>query len=253
MGWFRVLVLTIVLLLPLVAGAKERRVCIIDSYGLEVTDYVKKHLKEVLEKKKCVFPSSTNACDVEVLLGPGAVAKALKKKSRKKEIYTFVMFPEVLGLEKKENFVGVRIFPLPKETAEKFFSYTKLKKEKVAVPISKEMLSIAKRYLPDDTFDVLPFSDDITAIYSKLGNYDYVYIFPDPKLLRVVNILNLVRFCKENGKILITGLPDLDKYDVNFVYAVDYDALVYLLAKLVEMDSKKGILPCPAKVKVWNR
>ena len=251
----RVLVLILIILLPLASSAGEVRACIVDSYGIQVTSYVKERLTELLKKKKytLISYSARKSCDIKVLLGTPAVAEALKRGEKGKVIYTFVMFPELLKLEKRRNFVGIRIFPLPKRTAEKFFAYTGLEKRKIAVPISGDMVNLAKRYLPSDLFDIVPFSGDIATVYPKLKNYSYIYVFPDPVVLRIVNMLSLVKFSKSSGKILISGLPDLDRYDVNFIYAVDYDELVDLIVELIGENPKERIIPCPARVKVWNR
>jgi len=252
MGWIRVLVLILSVLLPFVSSAKGIRACIIDSYDIQFTNYVKRRLEEILRTGHTLVSYSQYGCEVKVLLGTPAVVEALKKGERKKVIYTFVMFPELLKLKKRKNFFGIRIFPLPKRTVEKFFNCTGLKREKVAVPVSKDILELARLYLPSELFDIVTFSDDITSIYSKLKNYTYIYIFPDPNVLKVVNMLNIVKVSKTNGKILISGLPDLDKYDVNFVYAVDYDKLVEAIVKLLKETPKERLLPCPARVKVWN-
>jgi len=252
MAWLRVLLLAFTLLLPLVSSAKGIRACVVDSYKIKVTSYVKDSLVKRLRKSGVFVSLSNNGCDVKVLLGTPAVVEALKRGEEKKVIYTFVMFPELLALEEKKNFIGIRIFPLPKRTAEKFFNYTGLKKKRIAVPISRKMVGLAERYLPKDTFDIIPFSGDVATVYPKLKGYSYVYVFPDPVVLRVVNMLNLVKFCKSSGKVLLSGLPDLDRYDVDFIYAVDYDKLVDIIVKLVKGKPKERIVPCPARVKVWS-
>ncbi|TCK05419.1 hypothetical protein [Phorcysia thermohydrogeniphila] len=253
MAWIRVFLLVFIVLLPLASSAKEVRACIIDSYGIRVTNYVRERLEELLKRKYTLVSYSRKSCDVKVLLGTPAVVRALKEGEKGRVIYTFVMFPELLRLEKKKNFIGIRIFPLPKRTAEKFFTYTGLERKKIAVPISKDMVKLAKRYLPPDLFDLVPFSGDVATVYPKLKDYSYVYVFPDPVVLRIVNMLNLVKFCKNSGIILISGLPDLDRYDVNFIYAVDYNDLVDIIVELINENPKERIIPCPARVKVWNR
>jgi hypothetical protein len=230
-------------------------VCIIDSYKIKITQKIKDQLSMVLSQNGNVSYANygdTRQCRVKIILGTPGVVKELKKASPyEKVIYTFVMFPEVLGLDKKKNFYGVRIFPLPMRTINKFFSYTGMKKRKVAVIVSKMNEKIAKKYLPSHSFDILLINSRVEEAFPKLNKYKYIYIFPDPEVLKLVNVLSLVNYAKHTGKILIAGLPDLDRYDINFIYAVDFPALTRELVKLTRENPKKHILPCPAKVKVW--
>jgi hypothetical protein len=255
---YRILLLVISFFLVYVYPVSGKAVCIVDSYRIEATSYV----KSLVEKELNNFAVFSNvsldrekveSCDYLVLLGTPAVVEAMKKIKNKKVIYTFVMFPEILDLRKKKNFFGIRIIPLPDKTAEIFFSYTGLKKKKIAVPVSKRTQKIARKYFYNsELFKVLPFDGDISHLKSKLSGYEYIYIFPDPELLRVVNLLKLMKFANENGKIVITGLPDLDKYGVNFIYAADYDALVEKIISLIKGTPRERILSCPARVKLWN-
>ena len=177
----------------------------------------------------------------------------MKKIKNKKVIYTFVMFPEILGLHKKKNFFGIRIIPLPDKIAEVFFSYTSFEKEKIAVPVSRRTQKIAKKYLSNSKlFKILSFDGDISRLKSELLNYKYIYIFPDPDVLKIVNLLKLMKFAKENEKIVITSLPDLDRYGVNFIYAVDYNMLAEKIIFLIKNTPEEKILSCPARVKLWN-
>ena len=230
-------------------------VCIIDSYKIGITQKVESQLSKLLSQTGNVSYANydnTYQCKVKIILGTPGVVKELKKASPyEKVIYTFVMFPEILGLDKKSNFYGIRIFPLPMRTINKFFSYTGMKRRKVAVIISKTNERIAKRYLPAHSFDVILINSRIEEAFPKLNKYKYIYIFPDPEVLKLVNVLSLVSYAKHTGKILIAGLPDLDRYDINFIYAVDFSTLTKELINLVEDSPKKHILPCPAKVKVW--
>jgi hypothetical protein len=86
---------------------------------------------------------------------------------------------------------------------------------------------------------------------STRGCHDYIYIFPDRKLLKLTNLLKLIGWAKENKKILLTGLPDIAKFGVNFVYGVDLKLLAYKLASIAENEPEEKILPCPAKVQKW--
>ena len=255
---YRILLLVISFFLVYVYPVSGKAVCIVDSYRIEATSYV----KSLIEKELNNFAVFSNvnldrekveSCDPMILLGTPAVVEAMKKIKGKKVINTFVMFPEILGLHKKKNFIGIRTIPLPDRTAEVFFSYTGFKKNKIAVPVSRRTQKIAKKYLSNSKlFEILPFDDDISRLKSKLSGYKYVYIFPDPALLRVVNLLKLMKFAKENGQVVITSLPDLDKYGVNFIYAVDYNLLAEKIVFLIKNTPEEKILPCPARVKLWS-
>jgi hypothetical protein len=255
---YRVLFLVISFFLVYVYPVNGKAVCIVDSYRIKATSYV----ESLIEKELNNFAVFSNvsldrekveSCDPLILLGTPAVVEAMKKIKKKKVIYTFVMFPEILGLHKKKNFFGIRIIPLPDKTVEVFFSYTGFKKNKIAVPVSRRTQKIAKKYLSNSKlFEILPFDDDISRLKSKLSGYKYVYIFPDPALLRVVNLLKLMKFAKENGQVVITSLPDLDKYGVNFIYAVDYNLLAEKIVFLIKNTPEEKILPCPARVKLWS-
>ncbi len=258
MAKYRIFFLIISFLLAHICPVIAKAVCIVDSYRIEATSYV----KSLLEKQLNNFPVISNvsfnrekieSCDPLILLGTSAVVKAMKRIKNKKVIYTFVMFPEILGLHKRKNFYGIRIIPLPDRTAEMFFSYTGFEKKKIAVPVSRETQKIVKKYLSNSKhFEILPFNGDISCLKSKLLNYKYIYIFPDPNVLNVVNLLKLMKFAKENKKIVITSLPDLDRYGVNFIYAVDYNMLAEKIVFLIKNTPEEKILPCPARVKLWS-
>ena len=235
--------------------SEAEKVCVIDSYGIAVTERVKDSLISYLGKEEVVSYanlSEAKDCRVDVILGSPGVVEALNKVSDSKVVYSFVLFPEALKLDKRENFYGVRIFPLPVRTINKFFSWTGLKREKVAVLVSKSNKKIARLYLPSRFFKVIYVNAKVEEAFPQLVKYKYIYIFPDPVVLKLVNLLSLVSYAKSTGKILIAGLPDLKRYDINFIYAVDFNDLVRDLARLVYSTPSKHILPCPAKVKVWS-
>ncbi|GAB6076601.1 hypothetical protein [Desulfurobacterium crinifex] len=255
---YRILILVISFFLIYVYPVNGKAVCIVDSYRIEATSYV----RSLIEKELNNFVVFSNvsldrekieSCDPLILLGTPVVVEAIKKIKNKKVIYTFVMFPEILGLHKKKNFFGIRIIPLPDKTAEVFFSYTGFEKRKIAVPVSRGTQKIAKKYLSNSKlFKILPFDGDISRLKSRLSKYEYIYIFPDPEVLEVVNLLKLMKFAKENEKIVITSLPDLDRYGVNFIYAVDYNMLAEKINFLIKNTPEEKILSCPARVKLWN-
>lgn len=258
MAKYRILLLVISFFLIYVYPVNGKAVCIVDSYRIEATSYV----RSLIEKELNNFAVFSNvsldrekieSCDPLILLGTPAVVEAIKKIKNKKVIYTFVMFPEILGLHKKKNFFGIRIIPLPDKTAEVFFSYTGFDKKKIAVPVSRGTQKIAKKYLSNSKlFKILPFDSDISRLKSRLSKYEYIYIFPDPEVLEIVNLLKLMKFAKENEKIVITSLPDLDRYGVNFIYAVDYNMLAEKIIFLIKNTPEEKILSCPARVKLWN-
>jgi len=258
MAKYRILLLVISFFLIYVYPVNSKAVCIVDSYRIEATSYVRSLIEKELNNFTVFSDVSLDrekieSCDPLILLGTPAVVEAIKKIKNKKVIYTFVMFPEILGLHKKKNFFGIRIIPLPDKTAEVFFSYTGFEKKKIAVPVSRGTQKIAKKYLSNSKlFKILPFDGDISRLKSRLSKYEYIYIFPDPEVLEVVNLLKLMKFAKENEKIVITSLPDLDRYGVNFIYAVDYNMLAEKIIFLIKNTPEEKILSCPARVKLWN-
>jgi len=223
--------------------ARPQDVCIFDSYGIDATKEVLKLLKERLKD------SNGKNCRVKIILGTPGVIK--ERAGLSKVVYSFVMFPELFGLDKRKNFYGVRIFPLPEKTAKEFFKTTKLPRKKIAVPVSRENLQIAKLYVKGRYFKIITFKKDPLEVKKELQKYDYIYIFPDRKLLKLTNLLKLIGWAKENKKILLTGLPDIAKFGVNFVYGVDLKLLAYKLASIAENEPEEKILPCPAKVQKW--
>jgi len=255
---YRIFLLVISFFFIHVYPVNGKTVCIVDSYRIEATSYVRSLIEKELNNL-AVFSNISldrekiESCDPLILLGTSAVVEAMKKIKNKKVIYTFVMFPEILGLHKKKNFFGIRIIPLPDKIAEVFFSYTSFEKEKIAVPVSRRTQKIAKKYLSNSKlFKILSFDGDISRLKSELLNYKYIYIFPDPDVLKIVNLLKLMKFAKENEKIVITSLPDLDRYGVNFIYAVDYNMLAEKIIFLIKNTPEEKILSCPARVKLWN-
>ncbi len=257
MGRFgRVVLIVVFLIFNLGTNALAVSVCIVDSYKIAVTKKVYEQLAMALSHDSGISYArygNSHKCDVKIILGTPGVVKELKScYPYEKVIYTFVMFPEMLGLDKKENFYGIRIFPLPERTVNEFFSYTKMKRDKVAVVVSRKFLSIAKKYLHSKIFTIIPINSRTEEAFSKLEKFKYIYIFPDPGILKVSNFLALVSYSKYNHKILIAGLPDLNRYDVNFIYAVDFNRLTQQILKLVKTTPSTHILPCPAKIKVWE-
>ncbi len=220
-------------------------VCIVNSYSIPPARRVETRVQEILKKHGHRIVNRN--CRVKILIGTPAIVEELKKSSAYKKVYSFVLFPEKFGLEKEKNFYGVRVFPLPEKTYKRLIRKLYLEKKKVAVPISDSMISIAKIYLPEDTFSIIPFNNSPMEIFGSLLKYKYVYIFPDPKILKLVNITNLVNFCKDNNLIIFSGLGDLSKFDLDYVDKIDYEKLAEELVFLVENDSGKRILPCPCK------
>jgi len=240
------LLLLIFLLLCRPGYGKELKVCVVNSYDIPPAKRLEEKVVELLKERG--YEPSCGKCRVKIVIGTPGVVKELKEKRFRKLIFTFVLFPEELyqAFDGREVY-GVRIFPLPERTVKAFASKRKLKKIKVAVPVSKEMEKIARRYLPDEYFEVLPFKDNPTEVFNQIVNYRFVYIFPDPKLLKLVNLLRLIDFGKENGIVFLSGLGDLKKYGVDFVQEVSYQELARKLVDLVESSPKERILPCPVE------
>jgi hypothetical protein len=235
------LILTILLALP--SFAEGFKVCVINSYRVPPARALEGKVRELLLKEGY---SLGNSCSVKIVLGTPALIKELKEGRYQKLIFTFVLFPEELPLPKKRVY-GVRIFPLPERTVRAFMEKYGKGCVKVAVPVSEGMVKIAKKYLPKRYFDLLVFRKSPVEVFSSLKEYRVVYIFPDPKLLKVVNLLNLISYGRENGILFITGLGDLKKYGVDFVQEVSYERLARLLVDLVDREPEERILPCPVK------
>ncbi|WP_456435018.1 hypothetical protein [Thermovibrio ammonificans] len=223
------------------------RVCIVNTYSIPPAKKLEKLLRKELATRNYLVTEGD--CTVRILIGTPAVEKALKDDAPgvKRNIYTFVLFPEVLGLNRRSNFYGVRIFPLPSRTVRDFFRSRRLRRRLVVVPVSKEMEKIATLYLPRKYFRVVTFSDTPTEVFRTLLRYRYVYIFPDPKLLKLVNLLTLLDFGKKNRLVFLTGLPDLAHYGVDFTEPIDYKRLASELVDLIEKTPRAKILPCPLK------
>lgn len=220
-------------------------VCIVNSYSIPPAKRVETRVREILKQHGHRIVDKN--CESKILIGTPAVVEELKKSTTYKKIYSFVLFPEKFGLEKEKDFYGVRIFPLPEKTYKRLIERLHLEKKKVAVPISRNMLSIATIYLPKNTFVTIPFNESPMEIFGSLLKYNYVYIFPDPKLLKLVNITNLVNFCRDNNLIVFSGLSDLSKFDLDYVDKIDYERLAEKLVYLVENTPEKKIQPCPCK------
>jgi len=243
MGRIALLLLIACLLAPV---AWAQRVCVINSYTIPAAEKVEGLLKKNLESAG--FSVVDEDCSVKVVLGTPALIEHLKKRDYGKLVFSFVLFPEeFLKRYPSKRVYGVRIFPLPERTVRDFFKSKKLKRRVVAVPVSRQMVEIAKEYLPKKYFKLLVFNDSPTEVFPYLVRYKFVYIFPDPKLLKVVNLLRLVDFGKENRIVFLTGLGDLKRYGIDFVEEVSYEKLVDLLTQAVRDDPKERILPCPLK------
>jgi hypothetical protein len=81
-----------------------------------------------------------------------------------------------------------------------------------------------------------------------------VYLFPDPVVMKVSNLLKLLDFTSLRGIVTISNMPESEKFGINFIYAVDYDELVYEMVDILKSKEKLDdkIIPCPAKVYVWK-
>jgi len=239
----RVAVLLLIFLLDVSVSASE--VCVINSYSIPPAKELEITVRKLLLKQNHRIVKSK--CDVKVLIGTPAVVKEMNRKEQCKIVYTFVLFPEKFGLEKKKNFYGVRIFPLPERTYKRFLKKCSLERKKVAVPISEDMLEIARMYLPEKYFVLLTFKNSPVETFRDLLKYKYVYIFPDSKLLKIVNLVTLVNFCKDNDLLVFSGLSDLSKFGLDYVDRVDYEKLAELLVFLVNRTPKERIVSCPCK------
>ncbi len=222
-------------------------ICIENSYDIPPSQLVERKLRSYLKKEGYYF--SCYNYSVKVLIGTPAVEKELKSKSNKtyKRIYTFVLFPEALGLTEKDNFFGVRIFPLPLNTYKRFLRKAHLKGGKIAVPVSKGMLNIARTYLPKKYFKILVFQNSPLEVADKLQNYKFMYIFPDPKVLNVINLTTLIKYAKEKNIKVISGLFDLDRFNLDYVDEIDFDELTRYLVTLIQGKNRDKILPCPCR------
>ncbi|RKQ63696.1 hypothetical protein C7457_0576 [Thermovibrio guaymasensis] len=238
--------LLLLILIPCIAYAGKEEVCIYNSYNVPPALKLKKKLEEILEEKGYDVSYMADNCDVKLVIGTPALIRVLKKEDFKKLIYTFVLFPEELHII-RENVYGIRIFPLPERSVRVFMKEKGLNNIEVAVPISRKMLPIAKKYLPKKYFKIFVFKKSPSEVFGKLIKYKYVYIFPDPKILKVVNLVNLISFGKENGILFLTGLKDLKNYDVDFVHGVSYEKLANEMVELIDKEPKEKILPCPVE------
>lgn len=219
--------------------------CVVNSYSIPPAQYIEKKFKEIWKKRGNHL--DCNSYDVKVLIGTPAVVKSLKESGNYKRVYTFVLFPEVMHLDKKKNFYGVRIFPLPEKTYLRFLNKFHLKKSKVAVPLSKKLLNIGKIFLPKSDFIIITFNRSPVEIFSKLEKYKYIYIFPDPNLLKTFNLISLINFASQNNIKVFSGIFDLKKFNLTYVDDVDFDQLVNDLILLSEGKIHSRILPCPCK------
>ncbi len=239
----RVAILILILVFDVSAWAAD--VCIVNSYPIPPAREVESRVRELLKEHHYNIVNSN--CNVKVLIGTPAVVKELNGNDNCKRVYTFVLFPERLGLQNRENFYGVRVFPLPERTYRRFLKSLCLKKKKVAVPISYEMLSIARIYLKNPYFVPIPFKNSPVETFRELLKYKYVYVFPDPKLLKLVNLVTLVNFCHDNGLLVFSGLTDLSRFNLDYVDKLDFEKLAEDIVFLVENSPKEKILPCPCR------
>ena len=242
----RVAVFLLILIFNLPVYAAD--VCIVNSYSIPPAKFVEAKVRELLKQRNHRVVDSD--CTVKVLIGTPAVVNELKKENNCKKVYTFVLFPEKFNLGKREDFWGVRVFPLPEKTYKRFLKTFCLKKKgKVAVPVSRSIVPIAQMYLPKRDFVIIPFDKSPVEVFRILLKYSYVYVFPDPKLLKLVNLITLVNFCKDNRLLIFSGLSDLSKFDLDYVDEIDYNKLVEKIVFLVENNPKIKILSCPCKEK----
>jgi len=240
----RVAIFLLILIFNISVQAAD--VCIVNSYPIPPARMVESRVRELLKEHHHRIVNSN--CSVKVLIGTPAVVKELNSNDECRRVYTFVLFPEELGLQNRRNFFGVRVFPLPERTYERFLKKLCLKKKKVAVPISYEMLSIARIYLKKPYFVLVPFKNSPVEVFSKLLKYKYVYIFPDPKVLKLINLVTLINFCRDNKVLVFSGLPDLSKFNLDYVDKLDFNKLAQDIVFLVEdKNPKERILPCPCK------
>lgn len=219
--------------------------CVINSYPIPPAKYVQEKFEEIWEKEGNSL--DCKKFDTKLLIGTPAVVKELKSRGNYKRVYTFVLFPEVLKLDKRKNFYGVRIFPLPEKTYGRFLKKFHLKRKKVAVPLSRKVLKIAKLYLPKSDFDILEFKKSPTEVFSKLSNYRYIYIFPDPNLLKPINLILLLDFANQKNIKTLSGVFDLKKFNLTYVDEIDLDRLVAELIFLSKGRGKRKLLPFPCK------
>lgn len=238
--------LLLLILLSSIALGDEKRVCVINSYKVPPALELERNLLALLKEKGYPISLSGKECDIKLVIGTPALVESLKRDRFGKLIYTFVLFPEELPVN-RDNVYGIRIFPLPERTVKAFMKKRGLKRIKVAVPISRKMVPIAKRYLPKEYFRLIVFRSTPAEVFNRLSKYRYVYIFPDPKLLRLVNLLNLINYGKENNLVFLTGLGDLKRYGIDFVQEVSYEKLAEEMVKLIESKPKEKILPCPVR------
>ncbi len=243
-----------------VSSAAGECVCIVKSYNFDVINDVVSDIVNSLEQgdmhsislKKLKRPSWD--CDKLILLGTPAVVKSRDICSKGKIcIYSFVLFPEELNL--KGNFTGIRIFPLPKRTVEVFSKFTGLKPQKIALLVGRRTEEIAKKQVKGDRrFRVFVVKDDVSEVLDKLQSYRFVYLFPDPVVMRVSNLLKLLDFTSLRGIITISNMPETEKFGVNFIYGTDYQVLSRRIVSILKDGKpKKSILDCPAKVYVWRK
>jgi len=244
----------------LVSSAAGECVCIVKSYSFDVINGVVSDIVDSLEQKNIHLLSleklkrPNRNCDKLVLLGTPAVVKSRDICSKGKLcIYSFVLFPEELNL--KGNFTGIRIFPLPKRTVDVFSKFTGLKPEKVALLAGERTEEIARKQVKGDRrFRVFIVKDDVNEVLDKLQNYRFVYLFPDPVVMKVSNLLKLLDFTSLRGIITISNMPETEKFGVNFIYGADYQALSRRIVSILKDGKpKKSILDCPAKVYVWRK
>ncbi len=253
-------VFRILILLLLSLSSAFAQVCVVKSYSFDAMNKVALLIISDLSRDvRLMSPEEIKfgiKCRNFVLLGSPAVLKVKDIYSRRKlYVYSFVLFPEELGLEKYENFIGIRIFPLPTRTVDKFSELANRKVKKVALIVGEKTKDVAARYVKGDKrFKIVVVKNDIGEILDKLQNYKYIYLFPDPVVMKVSNILKLLDFASLRGAITISNIPETAKFGVNFIYAVDYEKLACKIVDVLKGKIKEddNLIPCPAKVYVWK-
>ncbi|MEO2083493.1 MAG: hypothetical protein ABGX12_05680, partial [Desulfurobacteriaceae bacterium] len=170
-------ILLIAIFITLILGRSalgSEAVCVLDSYNIPPTLELKSKIIKRLEKRGYRVEEGKK-CHNKVILGTPKLIEALKEFSPEdgKIIYTFILFPELLKID-KPNVYGIRILPLPKRTVETYFKKTHKKPQKVAVPISKKHLKVAKIYLDKKTFSVLTFKKTPEELFNKLKKFKYI-------------------------------------------------------------------------------
>jgi len=243
MGKFSILLLICYFLF--ITTSHALNACVENAYSIPQAKYVENQFKKLwIEEGNKIDCSDYK---VKVLIGTPAIAKELLAEGNYKRVYTFVIFPEEFNLTKRKNFFGVRIFPLPERTYLRFIRKLHLEKHKVAVLVSKDLKNIAKIYLPKRIFKVIVFDKYPLEKLEEIKKYKYLYIFPDPYVLKVTNLITIINFAKQNNIKVFSGIFDLKKFGLTYVDEVNFDKLAEELFLLSKGEIKEKLLPCPCK------